>query len=212
LIPALRRAAAVLLAVSLAGCAAQPPAAPIAAAPRTETIWVVERGWHTDIAIDAATLGPALDDLRAAFPGVRVFLFGFGERAWLLKRHHGVGDMLGTLFPNPGAILVTALRTAPDAAFPDSDIVAMPITKAQRDRLEAFLTAALARDPAGHHRIFATGPYPGSAFYPSTATYSLIFTCNTWTAEGLQAAGLPVYAQGVLFAGDVMRQAHRTSR
>jgi hypothetical protein len=44
----------------------------------------------------------------------------------------------------------------------------------------------------------APGPYPESAFYASSGTYSLDYTCNTWTATALKAAGLPIQASGVV--------------
>ena len=58
-------------------------------------------------------------------------------------------------------------------------------------------------------RAIADGPYPGSLFYVSTRTYSAGYTCNTWTAEALQTAGLPVHADGVVFADEVADQARR---
>jgi hypothetical protein len=51
-----------------------------------------------------------------------------------------------------------------------------------------------------------TGPYPQSVFYASAGTYNLSHTCNTWTAEALRVAGLPVNAAGVVFAGQVLGQ------
>ncbi|MGH6676638.1 MAG: DUF2459 domain-containing protein, partial [Xanthobacteraceae bacterium] len=54
--------------------------------------------------------------------------------------------------------------------------------------------------PLGH------GPYPSSAFYAAAGTYDGTHTCNTWTAEALHTAGLPVTSAGVVFAGQLMRQ------
>lgn len=200
------------LCVWLIGCAASPPPADLTGEPTTETIWVIERGWHTDIGVEAASISPALADVRAAFPGVRALTFGFGERAYLLRKNHNVIDMLAALLPNPGAVLVTALRVAPNAAFPDGDVVVLHVSERQRAQLEGFIAGALSRGPDGVHRAIAGGPYPGSAFYASTGTYSLTFTCNTWTAEGLQTASLPVRANSILFAGGVMRQARRAAQ
>lgn len=193
----------------LIGCASPPPPADLSGDPKTETIWLIERGWHTDIGIEADKVGPALVDIRKAFPGVRILIFGFGERAYLLHRQHHSGDMVAALFPGPGAILVTALRDRPEAAFPAGDVVALPVSERQLQRLGSFVADSLSRGQDGTHRTIATGPYPGSTFYASTATYSFTFTCNTWSAEGLQTAGLPVRANGVLFAGGVTDQARR---
>jgi hypothetical protein len=46
-------------------------------------------------------------------------------------------------------------------------------------------------------------------FYAATGTYDLSHTCNTWTAEALRAAGAPVSAAGVVFAGQLLDQLGR---
>ena len=61
-------------------------------------------------------------------------------------------------------------------------------------------------DKEGPPRRIGAGPYPQSVFYASTGTYNLAHTCNTWTAEALRVAGLPVNAAGVVFAGQVLDQ------
>ena len=73
-------------------------------------------------------------------------------------------------------------------------------------RLSQFLWDYLVSEGNGTPRRIGTGPYPQSAFYASTGTYNLGHTCNTWTAEALQVAGLPVSPAGVVFAGQVLDQ------
>jgi uncharacterized protein (TIGR02117 family) len=198
-----------LCCLALAGCAAPAPPAVLTAGPRTETIFLVERGWHTDVGLQASQLGDALGPLGASFPGVHTLLIGFGERAYLLHRQHNAADMLAALIPGPGALLVTALRDTPATAFPADDVVALQVSARGLARLTDFIAASFERPPAGGPREIADGPYPGSLFYASTRTYSAGYTCNTWTAEALQTGGLPIHAAGVLFADDVADQARR---
>jgi uncharacterized protein (TIGR02117 family) len=208
-----RLALAVWLAcLALAGCAAPVPPAPPAeatAGPKTETIYLVERGWHTDIGLPATQLGDALAELRTTFPGVHTVVIGFGQRAYLLHREHDLADMLAALAPGPGALLVTALRDTPQTAFPADDVVVLRVSARGLARLTNFITDSFDRPPAGALHAIADGPYPGSLFYASTRTYSAGYTCNTWTAEALQTAGLPVHVAGVVFADDVADQARR---
>jgi uncharacterized protein (TIGR02117 family) len=199
------------LGIALASCAVPPPPADLTAGPRTETIYLIERGWHTDIGISAAQLDPSLAVLRDALPGARVFVIGFGERAYLLRREHDFGDMLAALMPGPGALLVTGLRDPPQAAFPPGDVVTLSVSAVGLARLNDFLARSFERAPNGAPRQIGPGPYPGSLFYTATETYSGAFTCNTWTAEGLQTTGLPVHADGVLFADGVADQARRSA-
>ena len=72
--------------------------------------------------------------------------------------------------------------------------------------LATFLWDYLAVDKEGPPHRIGTGPYPRSVFFASTGTYNLGHTCNTWTAEALRVAGLPVTAAGVVFAGQVLDQ------
>jgi uncharacterized protein (TIGR02117 family) len=193
----------------LGGCAAPAPPADLAAGPKTETIYLVERGWHTDIGVRAAQAGEVLGQLRQTFPGVQTLVVGFGERAYLMHREHGVGDMLAALIPGPGAMLVTALRDTPNDAFPGGEAITLHVSERGLARLIDFLAGSFEHAPSGAVRELAAGPYPGSLFYASTRNYSGVYTCNTWTAEALRTAGLPVHAQGVLFADDVAEQVRR---
>ena len=203
------RLLALLACLTLAACAAPAPPPELTAGPKTETIYLVARGWHTDIGLQAAQLGDTLDQLRTRFPGVQTLVIGFGERAYLLHREHGVGDMLAALIPGPGAMLVTALRDSPVDAFPAGDTITLHVSPRGLARLVDYISHAFERNPDDTLQELAAGPYPGSLFYASTVTYSGVYTCNTWTAEALQIAGLPVHAAGVLFADDVADQARR---
>ena len=83
----------------------------------------------------------------------------------------------------------------------------LAIAKPQLDALEGSLASYFATDPAGQPLRLADGPYKGSAFFASDATYDALHTCNTWTAEILRAGGYPVSTAFVIFAHQVMAQA-----
>lgn len=195
-----------LLGLALAGCSALPPPDP---APRIGEVAVIDRGWHTDIAlpIHAAPLHPWLAGLAAGFPGMQTMVLGFGDRSWLLDRDRSPLALLRALLPGPGAILLTALSAPPETAFGPEHVVRLPLTAGQMNRLQEFLAGSLDphwRLPNGRWEALANGPYPGSVFQASSIIYSAGYTCNTWTAQALAAAGLPVDATGVLFAEQAM--------
>jgi hypothetical protein len=73
-------------------------------------------------------------------------------------------------------------------------------------RLSHWLWNELAKDAAGQAQRIAAGPYPQSIFYAATGSYDPSHTSNTWTAEALRIAGLPVNAAGVVFADQVTAQ------
>ena len=184
----------------LGGCATQqPPGFP---EPRTETIWLIARGWHTDIAVPAKA-GGMIGGLREIFPGVVTLTIGFGDRAYLTHKIAGPLDMARALLPGPGALLVTALRGEPEQSFPPEDVIRLRVSALGLAGLNDFIAHAF----GAHSNQLAPGPYPGSLFFASADTYSILHTCNTWSAEALLAAGLPVSTRGVLLPTGIMFQA-----
>lgn len=213
----------VLLLLVLAACSANHPGPDPGShqGPATETIHVVIREWHTDIGLPADVVRGRLSPLRETFPGADWFVFGIGERRFIVNPDAGVLDMLTALFPSPSAMLVTGLRQPPAAAFAASgEVITLRVTQAGLARLVAFIAASFEYNaPASVHDVLAgednapagplllsQGPYPGSLFYYATPTYSGLYTCNTWTADALRSAGIPIRPSITLFASDVARQ------
>lgn len=202
-----RTVATLAFALTLADCAAPPPPAPRAAIPADAVLYVIGRGWHTDIGLPVGEIRGKLTALESQFPGVRYLVFGFGERAYLLSRDKNLVQMLRALFPGPGLMLVSALGAPPEAAFGPDHVVALRLPQAGVDRVADFLWRTLRKAGPGAPAPLAAGPYPGSVFYDSGGTYALGYTCNTWTAEALRAGGLPIAVDGVLFASQVWHRA-----
>jgi uncharacterized protein (TIGR02117 family) len=167
-------------------------------------IYVIERGWHSDICLPAEEITGPLTELEQSFPGVRFLTFGFGERQFLMARRTTLGGMLSALLPSRSALLMTALSADPDAAFGAQHVVALHVSHDGLARIEAAVWQELEKSPDGEPVMLADGPYPGSVFYAARGTYDAFDTCNTWTVEMLHAGGLPVPTAGVLFVGQVM--------
>jgi len=190
--------------VALAGCSVVPRQAGPDSAARVATVYVIDRGWHTDIGVATRDVRGPLTAVERDFPGARYLAFGFGDRAYLLSPDRSLLQMLEALWPGPGAMLVTALRATPAEAFGASNVVALGVSAAGIERLVDFIWQDMDRTEAGAPLRIADGPYPGSAYYASVRRYDAIFTCNTWTAEALEVAGLQVGTYGVQLAGQVM--------
>jgi hypothetical protein len=206
------RALRVLIVLLLAACSSAPPRLPpphgARAAANSTVIYVIRRKWHVDIGFATADLQPPLAALRADFPAARYLSFGFGDRHYLLDKDRGVGGMLAALWPGPGLMLVTGLATSLQAAFGDGNVIEIALTAAQAADVQAFVWQSLATNDGAIAPLLA-GPYDGSWYYASSKRYSALHTCNTWAAQSLQAAHLPVHSAGVEFAGQLWRQALR---
>jgi uncharacterized protein (TIGR02117 family) len=176
------------------------------ALPGGAIVYVVGRGWHTDVALPVEAIVGPLTALEQPFPGVRFLTFGFGERQFLVNRSTDFGAMLRALLPSRSALLVTALGASPEQAFGAENVVALRVSRAGLEAIVAAIWREFEGRKGGEVVRLADGPYPGSAFYAARATYDGFFTCNTWTAETLRAGGVAMPG-GVLFAGQVMGMA-----
>ena len=189
----------------LADCAAPPPPAALASS-RGEIIDVVDGGWHTEVAVPEAAISGPLANLAAEFPGARYLIFGWGARDFYMAPNPGLADLLRAAVPGPAVMLVIPLAIPPTAYFGTATAWAIPVTPDGAARLSQFLWDSAAKDRNGAPIRAGVGPYPQSMFYAASGTYDASNTCNTWTAEALRAAGLPVTAAGVVFAGQLLNQ------
>jgi uncharacterized protein (TIGR02117 family) len=209
LLPVLRTLCSGLCLAAAASCSTIPTPPDDPPAPKIATILVVDRGWHTDIGLPMREIEGPLGAVERRFPGAQYLVFGFGDRRYLLHRTTTFGDMLLALLPGRGALLVTALQTEPSRAFGRDNIVALHATRAGARRLQNALWRDLVEGSGGDPQPLGDGPYPSSLYFASAETYDGVHTCNTWTAERLRVAGLPATVFGALFAGQVMKEAHR---
>jgi Protein of unknown function (DUF2459) len=168
-------------------------------------VYVVRRGWHVDVGMALTDLQPPLQMVAAAFPGSRYLLFGFGDRRYLVRG----GNLLAALWPGPGIILATSVRTPQlGDAFGDENVIQLRLSTQQMRTLQGFIWATLLSHE-GSVMPLAPGPYPGSAYYEAVQRYSALHTCNTWAAEALKSGELPVKSVGVEFAWQLWHQVQR---
>jgi hypothetical protein len=178
--------------------------------PQSAAIYVVRRGWHVDVGFAASDMVPPLNAIAAKFPGVRYLFFGFGDRRYLMAQHH-VPAMAAALWPGRALILTTGLSASPTQAFGDGHVVRLRVSDEQSRAAQDFIwsSMAVAPSPGDPMPVVERGPYEGSLYFSARAPYSAFHTCNTWAAEVLRGAGLPVRATGVLFAGQIWKQTRK---
>jgi hypothetical protein len=200
---------ALAIIAALGGCGARTEPPPFAAerAAGGAAVAIVDRGWHTDLALPAEALTGPLAEVKQSFPGLRYAVFGFGDRVYYMAREETVLGTLEALFPGPGVVLVTALGVPPAAAFGRESVVTLQLSCTELHALGGFIARTMARGAAAALKPLAAGPYPGSLFYASSESYDAFHDCNNWTVAALESAGLPADPAGVFFAGQAMTQA-----
>jgi uncharacterized protein (TIGR02117 family) len=208
------------LPLGIGGCVAMPVNSPVllahprrtraALGPSPLRVWVLRVGWHTGLVLSRATTGHTLFSQFSFPPQSRFLVFGWGNRKFYTAAHPGIWTALSALFPSTSVVLVQACRRKPPVCLGTSTHL-RPVTLSQKGvaRLRRYLERTLKKTPAGHLEPISEGPAPQSEFFVSKLSYDAFHTCNTWTAEALSQAGLPVTSTGVLFAFQLWEQLPR---
>src|ERR1700740_2538547 len=94
-----RLAVAVLLLAGLRGGEEPPPACVPAAAPQNDVVYLIQHGWHTDLAIPSYELRGKMAEFKKIFPDLQVLVVGFGKRTCMVGPVTTSGDLLIGPFP-----------------------------------------------------------------------------------------------------------------
>ncbi len=205
-----RRTFAWLLAALLAGCSSLPQrhadAGADASSARPEVIYVIRRGWHVEVGFPTSELAGPLRLVSEQLAPASFVSMGFGDEHYLLARHKSFPGLLAAIRRGGGLVLTTGLEAPPETAFGGKNVVVIHLTPDRLRAAEDFVWRSL-DTPRGELHVRAPGPYAGSLYFNSTHPYSGFYTCNTWAAEVLASAGLPVRARHVVLAGQLWSQA-----
>jgi uncharacterized protein (TIGR02117 family) len=213
--PRLAIAAALVLLAAVAGVAAWPgrlpdrfPAAP--GAPDNHLIWVVNHGWHTGLVIDRRAARGVLVALDEAFPDARYIEIGWGDEGFYTAPDGAITLRLAleAMFSSRGAVMhVVGLPAPPAAVFPHAAIAPLVVSDAGFRAMLAAVGESFRRDRDGHAIALRRGLYGDSRFFMALGRYSMMFTCNSWTARMLRETGCPISSAVSLTAGVTMLQA-----
>jgi uncharacterized protein (TIGR02117 family) len=170
-------------------------------------VLVSSNGWHSGIVIDRAGLPPgAIPEAADIQPAIGWLEFGWGDAEYYPDPEASVFTALRAATGGPAVVHLSGRPEPYGQVFPSTETVPLTLSDAQFARLTAALGASFARGEAARAPVAAPGLYSFSRFYPATGRFSLANTCNTWTAGMLNAAGLPVDANGVQRAEDLLVQ------
>ena len=210
-----RRRLPALLLLALSACTGASGETPPSLAPQpvgAETVSLITHGWHTDIAVPASEVSGPLTRFRALFPGARSLIFGYGKRTFMIAPAHTLGEWVIGPFPGPAALEVSAISSDATTAYGTAHVQRLALPPGGAASLSAFLWQAFAKTSSGDPRYIAQGNFPGSLFYQAKSRYGLLHTCNTWSAEALAAAGLPLRPSGIIFSHTLDERVRELSR
>jgi len=175
-------------------------------------VWVVDHGWHTGLVVERAAipqgLWPEQDDL-APEPYLEV---GWGDAAFYRAKEPGVGLAIRAALASAGSALhLVAIPARPERIFPGREVVEIRLSRPGVQALARFVDESVARVERDRAPRLGPGLYGVSAFYPARGHYHLLNTCNTWVADALRSAGVPITPAYAMTAGNLMWQARRVA-
>jgi uncharacterized protein (TIGR02117 family) len=162
----------------------------------TIAVWTSSNGTHTDIIVPVKTsqmdwrtfVSPI--DTRAADSSLQYVSFGWGDKTFFLNTPNWSDLKVSTalnaaLGLGEGAMHVTYTNNLEY----NPTWKKMMLNEAQYQSLITYIRSGFTRTDMGVVVIPTEARYGNNdAFYASNFTYSLFYTCNTWTHNGLAAA------------------------
>ncbi len=172
-----------------------------------KTIFIVHNAWHAAIVLDRGDLSldavPELSD----FPGAKFIEFSWGDQDYFPDPNSGVWAALRAAFWSRGSVLHLVGFSENLAQFyGGAEIFELRLAPAAQRQLIRFISQTFARPNSSSRAQATPGLFPYSRFYSATGKFSLLRTCNTWVAEALASAGLPVSPGNVFTAGSLASQ------
>lgn len=179
------------------------------------TVYLLDNGFHTDLAVPRAALidgGGALAEATASLEPGDWVLIGWGDATFYVDQSPIQGrlaDGARAFFRphNPSVVMLAPQAQDPARRFRARDRQVLTLSQAGMAALRARVQASLETDAAGRPVLAAR--FGDEAFFKSRETFWVGHLCNHWTADLLSAAGLPIRPFRAVTSDEVMRTAAR---
>nr|WP_314431945.1 DUF2459 domain-containing protein [uncultured Brevundimonas sp.] len=184
------------------------------------TVYLLDNGFHTDLAVPRAALmdgeGALAEATAGLAPGDWV-LIGWGDATFYVDQSPISGRLVdgARAFFRPGNASVVMLdpeMSDPARRFRSEDRQALRLSSAGMAALRGRVEASLKIDATGRPVLAAARAGDDARFFQSREVFWVGHLCNHWTAELLSAAGLPIRPYRSLTSGEVMRTTDRAAK
>lgn len=180
-------------------------AAQARATPTQQTIYVVNNGWHTGLIVPATPFKQRFPTLQNRFASANYFEIGWGDKGFYQAKDITASITLKAMLGLSGSIMhIVALTDAPSTYQPKDTIKPMCLSNTQLEQLNQAISSSLALSEQQDVQPLGPGLYGDSEFFAAVGNYYLLNTCNSWTAQRLASAGLPIWSRFKLTASSVM--------
>ena len=198
----------ILLFVCLPYACSTPPAEILSAGDEknVRTVFIVHDAWHSAVVIRTADIAAAVLPEMKDFPSAEYLEFSWGDRDYFPAPDGGLGLALKAAFWSSGSVLhVVGFRDIKNT-FPSAEIIELVLSEGSFQRLIKFISDTFSRPHSPMPAEPRPGLFPNGRFYSAEGKFSISRTCNTWVAEALRAAGLPISPNYVITSGNLDSQ------
>ena len=176
-------------------------------------VFVVNHGWHTGIVLGRLEVAPYLPAIQSDFRDVDYLEVGWGDERFYQADRITSGLKIQAIFwPTDTVLHVVEVPEYPLIYFSDSEVVRVRLASEGFIGLATYINNSFALNDEGVAINLGEGLYGNSRFYRARGRYHVFNNCNHWTAEALQAAGLPVAPASAFTADSVLSQAQNAAR
>lgn len=192
--------------------------------PTVQTAYLLDNGFHTDLAVPRDlvltlddVLGQAALQLLAAYPDAQWFLVGWGDQSFyqasgpVRERLPDGARALFTPGGSPAVLQIIALEAHPQRLWRD-EAYRVDLDAEGAARLRARIARTLAEDDGGGPRRAGTRAVyrpDDTLYFDSDERFSVFSLCNHWMASVLHAGGLDMPVGRAMISAEVVRAVQR---
>jgi len=161
-------------------------------ADNNKDIFVINHGIHAGIILKVEDINSSIWKVDTMFKEFEYIEIGWGDEDFYKSSDPSVWMTLKAgLFPTSSVLHLRAISQYKLNRFSKDKIVKLSISKEEFDKLSLFIENSFAKEN-GKFIVLSKGLYPESLFYISSKTYHIFNTCNVWTAQALESAGVNI--------------------
>ncbi|MDQ1154931.1 DUF2459 domain-containing protein [Brevundimonas sp. SORGH_AS_0993] len=180
------------------------------------TAYLLDNGFHTDLVVPRAALmqrgGRLAQAVAELAPGDWIVI-GWGDAKFYVDQSpisSRLSDGARAFFRpgNPSVLMLDPEIQDPQARYAADGRATLLLTRPAFDRMADRIEASLDLSNGGP-RVAAVRPGDDARFFASRETFSILHLCNHWSAQVLNAAGLPIRPVRSILSVEVLRTARR---
>jgi uncharacterized protein (TIGR02117 family) len=172
-----------------------------------KSVAIVHNDWHAAIVLRKSDFADKFMPELADFPAAQFIEFSWGDKDYFPDPASGIfGAIKAALWSGGSVMHLVGFADTVEYFYRGASITELRLSASAYGRMVDYISETFAREKSSGRAPAAPGLFPYSRFYPASRSFSVLHTCNTWVAEALELAGLPLASGWVITAGNLQRQ------